>query len=65
MADCTPAALHAHADAIDHAARLGGAVLPDGTRLTLDQQQREQWAADAALFRAAAHADETDPQETP
>jgi hypothetical protein len=54
MADCTPDTLLAHADHLDHAAARGGAVLPDGSRLVLDQTRRELWAADAALFRQHA-----------
>jgi hypothetical protein len=47
-----------HADYLDHAAALGGAVLPDGTRLILDQPRRERWHRDAALFREHAHGQE-------
>ena len=54
MTDCTPDTLLAHADHLDHAAARGGAVLPDGSRLVLDQTRRERWSADAALFRQHA-----------
>jgi hypothetical protein len=53
---CTAEKLLEHADAIAHAAALGG-YLDDrtGRRRTLAQAERERWAASAAILREAAH----------
>lgn len=55
MNTCTPDLLHQHANAIDHAAAIGG-YKDDrtGQRVTLDQSKRAQWARDAALLREQA-----------
>ena len=65
MTPCDPTTLHAHADAIEHAANLGGYVGADGQRVTLTQTEREEWAADAAVIRAAAYLQEQGPEATP
>jgi hypothetical protein len=51
------AKLHAHADALEHAAALGGFQLAAGslTRRRFAQWERDQWARDAALIREAAY----------
>lgn len=60
MTTCTAEALHAHADAIEHAAALGGYSLQETrggptTRRVLSPEEREQWARDAAVLRQAAY----------
>jgi len=56
MNTTAPQALLDHADAIDHAAALGGwRDDRTGVRMTLDQTQRDAWHRDAAVLREAAH----------
>lgn len=56
MSTSTADELLAHADAIDHSAAVGGYLDErTGARRTLSQAEREQWAADAAMLREAAH----------
>lgn len=56
MTDCTAEQLHAHADAIEHAAARGGWIDPDThQRHTLTQDERDAWQRDAAALREAAH----------
>ena len=59
MTTTTPADLHQYADAIDHAAAIGGWVDDrSGHRRTLTPAERQAWARDAAVIREAAHATE-------
>ena len=59
MTTTTPADLHQYADAIDHAAAIGGWVDDrSGHRRTLTPAERQAWARDAAVIRQAAYAAE-------
>lgn len=53
--------LHAHADAVEHAAALGGWMDPELGRRSLSEPERARWAADAAVLREAAYAIEAAP----
>lgn len=65
MSACTAAALHAHADAIEHAAALGGFMVAERqARRVLTPAERAQWAHDAAVIREAAYRAAKD-QEAP
>ena len=56
MSTCDPAALHAHADHLDHVAAVGGYHDDEtGQRVILTQTEREAWAKDAAILRDIAH----------
>ena len=53
------ARLHAHADAIEHAAARGGWVDAEGERVPLSEPERAAWMRDAAVIREHAHAMES------
>lgn len=56
MARADTEMLLAHADAVEHAASLGGWVSDtDGARRTLSSAERAAWARDAAVLREAAY----------
>jgi hypothetical protein len=56
MQTMTATDLHCYADAIDHAAAIGGYVdNATGQRCTLTPPERQAWARDAAVLRQAAY----------
>lgn len=55
------ARLHAHADAIEHAAARGGWVDAEGERTPLTEPERAAWVRDAAVIREHAHTMEAKP----
>lgn len=55
MTHCTADRLIAHADALEHAAAVGGYIDDrTGQRVTLDAEARRGWALDAAVLREHA-----------
>ena len=64
MSTCDPAALHAHADHLDHVAAVGGYHdEATGRRVILTQTEREERTRDAAILREVAHQMEQEVQQ--